>query len=101
MFILGGLVDRTVKKGTTLRRATAAGAEARRLPVREFAPRSDVHPILTLNACMHVLACINGGMGWEEAFASGAFPKRAIERRAREERVREEERLRGLEGSSY
>ena len=88
VFVLGGLIDRSVKKGITLKRALASGAEARRLPVREFAPRNDIHPILTLPACVHVLCEMNGGSTWAEAFAS-AIPQRAIKRRVREEEGRE------------
>ena len=47
--MLGGLVDRSVLKNASL--AAAAGAAVYRLPLREFAPRRDVHPILSLPAC--------------------------------------------------
>lgn len=88
VLVVGGLVDRSVLKGATLQRAVSCGAAARRLPVREHAARKDVHPILTLTACVHVLCEVNGGKGWDEAFAA-AIPRRAIQRREREEALRE------------
>ena len=90
-FVLGGLIDRSVKKGHTLQRALASGAAARRLPIREFAPRSDLHPILTLTACVQVLCEVNGGAAWADAF-SRAIPRSSIRRREWEEQQREEAR---------
>ena len=84
VLIIGGLIDRSVKKRATLERALASGAQARRLPIREHAPRSDLHPILTLTACVHVLCELNGGAAWSDAFAR-AIPQREIQRRVWEE----------------
>ena len=87
IYVVGGLVDRSVAKGQTLRRAIDGGARARRLPIREFAPRSDLHPILTLPAVVHVLNEINGGQEWAEAFAR-AIPQSSIRRREKEADIR-------------
>jgi hypothetical protein len=85
VYVLSGLVDRTVAKGASLERARESGAKAvYRLPVREHAPRTDVHPIFSLPTCTQVLADVHGGSSWEEAFAA-AVPKRYLHRREREE----------------
>ena len=92
VYVLGGLVDRSVDKGQSLSRALESGAIARRFPVREFAPRKDVHPILALPACVEILADIHGGASWADAFAA-AVPKRYLHRRALEEAQRVEKSL--------
>lgn len=87
VLVVGGLIDRSVKKGRTLQLACDSGAEARRLPVREHAPRPDVHPILTCVACVQILCELNGGASWPDAIGS-AIPHRSLERRRREEAQR-------------
>ena len=83
VIVIGGLIDKSVKKGMTLKRAVNSGAEAYRLPVREHAPRADLHPIMTVTGVIQVLCALEGGATWADAFES-TFPKRAITRRERE-----------------
>ena len=87
VYVMGGLIDRSVLKGATLSCAEQAASRARRLPLREFAPRPDVHPILGLPTCWEILCDVNGGASWEDAIAA-ALPARYITRRAREEEQR-------------
>ena len=110
VYVIGGLVDRfgtqlhpgaqratrspsgmrahrSVKKGASLTRAQACGAVARRLPVREFASRSDLHPILTGLSVCEILMDVHSGISWEAAFARHV-PRRAITRREQEEAKR-------------
>ena len=61
VYVLGGIIDGSVDSDRSLSRARQCGAIVRRLP-------SDVHPILTLPACLDVLADVHGGATWEEAF---------------------------------
>ena len=82
-----GFVDRSVKKGTTLRRAEAAGARARRLPLTEYAPRSDLHPILSINSVVAILAEVHSGDSWEAALQAH-LPSRYVRRREFEEERR-------------
>ena len=97
VYVLGGLIDRSVLKGASLRECTRQGAtRVRRLPLREFAPRPDVHPILSLPACWSILADVNGGASWEEAIAA-ALPARYVARRAREAQQREALLVRDVE----
>ena len=87
VYVLGGFIDRSVDKGRSLSHARQCGAIARRLPLREHAARSDVHPILTLPACVSILADVGGGATWEQAFAT-AVPNRNLARRVKEEAQR-------------
>ena len=87
VIVIGGLIDKSVKKGMTLRRATEHGIEARRLPVREHAQRKDLHPIMTLPAVFGLLHEVDGGATWSDAFGT-MIPGRAIRRRELEEQRR-------------
>ena len=90
VYVMGGLIDRSVLKGATLACARQAGARARRLPLREYAPRADVHPIQSLPACWSMLCDVHGGASWKEAIAN-ALPARFLTRREREEEQRREQ----------
>lgn len=43
VYVVGGIVDRTVRNNLTRDRALCEGVEARRLPVKEFFPQSQSH----------------------------------------------------------
>ena len=92
VYVIGGLIDRSVDKNQSLQRARDAGAIARRFPIREHAPRADIHKILALPACLEILADVSGGVSWADAFAS-ALPKRQLRRREREEAAREMKKI--------
>lgn len=85
IYVVAGIVDKSVKKGCTLRHALTRGAEVRRLPIREHVPR--VHPILTPAACVQVLCDVNAGATWDEALEQ-ALPQRA--KKVRDERLKQE-----------
>ena len=87
VYVIGGLIDRTIRKGASLQRAKDSGARAYRLPIREHAPRSDIHPILSLPSMVQILADVYGGATWPQALQAGV-PKRYLERRRREEERR-------------
>ena len=89
VYVIGGLVDRSVDKWQSHDVARECGATIRRLPLQEHAPRSDVHKILSIPACVEILAKVNAGQSWASAF-SAAVPKRYIARRELEQAKREE-----------
>ena len=88
-YVVSGLVDRSVVSGRSLERSRAAGGRAVRLPLRECAPRPDVHPILSVVSVVSMLAAVNSGASWEEAIGA-ALPKRFMERREAEAAARGE-----------
>mgnify|MGYP003686173855 CR=1 FL=1 len=83
-YVVCGLVDRSVASGASLERGRMVGAKCMRLPLREYAPRSDVHPILSVVDVVKILASVNSGQSWTEALAA-TLPKRYIRRREMEE----------------
>lgn len=87
VYVVGGFVDRSVRKGETLRRAEAAGVRAVRLPVAEHAARSDLHPILSINAVVQILGEVHAGTDWSAALATHV-PARYVKRRELEEAAR-------------
>ena len=86
-YVVGGLVDRSVINRATAERAETAGARCVRLPLREFAPRPDVHPILSVHSVVAILASVHSGVSWEAALAD-ELPQRYIKRREFEEERR-------------
>jgi len=84
VYVIGGLIDRSVASQATLRRAEAHRVSARRLPLREFAPRGDVHPILSPLSVVQILGAVHSGESWPEAIARG-LPARYVRRREGEE----------------
>jgi tRNA (guanine9-N1)-methyltransferase len=83
-YVVCGLIDRSVASGSSLERSRMAGGRCRRLPLREFAPRPDVHPILSVVSVIEILAAVNSGRNWSEAIDS-SLPKRYTRRRELEE----------------
>ena len=65
VYVIGGLVDRSVQRGATLERAQAEGAQARRLPLPEFA--SGGHQVLSLTSTVQILAAVHAGAEWTDA----------------------------------
>ena len=93
VYVISGLIDRSVIKGASLKRAEESGAQAYRLPIREHAKRSDTHPIMALPAMVSILADLQGGAGWPEVLEK-AIPRRHVTRRELEEAQRAERRAR-------
>eukprot|EP01056_Protomagalhaensia_sp_Gyna25_P004944 Protomagalhaensia_sp_Gyna_25__4943@NODE_533_length_3189_cov_185_222222_g417_i0_p1_GENE_NODE_533_length_3189_cov_185_222222_g417_i0NODE_533_length_3189_cov_185_222222_g417_i0_p1_ORF_typecomplete_len292_score43_83tRNA_m1G_MT/PF01746_21/5e03tRNA_m1G_MT/PF01746_21/1_4e11RNA_Me_trans/PF04252_13/2_6e06Phage_Nu1/PF07471_12/0_32_NODE_533_length_3189_cov_185_222222_g417_i021473022 len=58
IFIIGGLVDRTVCKGETRSFALRNELESRRLPIRESLG-STVHPVLNINSVADILMAVH------------------------------------------
>mmetsp|Transcript_12375 Transcript_12375/g.24876 ORF Transcript_12375/g.24876 Transcript_12375/m.24876 type:complete len:350 (+) Transcript_12375:69-1118(+) len=76
IYIVGGLVDRTIKKHATSRFAQENGIECHRLPLKEYYP-SKPKLVLNVNAVVEALITVHGGASWEEALHR-VIPKRQI-----------------------
>jgi tRNA (guanine9-N1)-methyltransferase len=85
VYVIGGIVDRTVKKGLTLSFAERHGLEARRLPVAELAdrlgrlsePGASKTPILNVSDVVACLLVYDACGDWVEALST-AMPARKL-----------------------
>ncbi|CAB1097236.1 unnamed protein product [Ectocarpus sp. CCAP 1310/34] len=88
VYVVGGIVDRNLRKGLTLGAADGARARAARLPFDEYLPeipRGD--RVLTVCACVGVLMGVRAGEGWRDALQK-SVPRRGVEKAARRARGR-------------
>lgn len=83
VYVVSGYIDRTVNRGASLGRAKEIGVRARRLPLQEYAPRPNLHPILSVVSVVEILAAVHSGETWASAIER-FIPQRAIKRRERE-----------------
>lgn len=74
IYVVGGLVDRTIRKHATSRFAQENGIECRRFPLKEYYP-SKPKLVLNVNAVVEALIAVHGGKSWEDAFRT-VIPKR-------------------------
>lgn len=77
VYVIGGLVDRTVQKGASLRLAQQCGARAVRLPIPEHLGGA-LHKgkgVLNVNDVFAILLSVHAGQGWKEALEA-AIPQR-------------------------
>jgi len=81
VYIVGGIIDRSVISKLTLRRASEKGISCQRLPLKEHAPARNVHPILTPLAVISILSAVHSGSSWEQAIAA-SLPQRLIRSKA-------------------
>jgi tRNA (guanine9-N1)-methyltransferase len=85
VYVIGGIVDRTVRKGLTLAFAERHGLEARRLPVAEMAaalgrlsePGASKTPVLNVSDVVACLLAYDGGKDWAAALGAG-IPARKL-----------------------
>lgn len=79
VYVIGGLVDRTVKANETLNRARLIGVRSMRLPIKEeigeFTSPSRLKKVLNMNTVVEVLHHRAAGDTWKEAFLK-CIPKR-------------------------
>ena len=78
MYVIGGLVDRTVQKGASLGVARALGAAAARLPIAETLGPGAVAKgkgVLNVNDVFAALLAVHAGGTWTEALEA-AIPAR-------------------------
>lgn len=90
IYIVGGLVDRTVQKGVTATFAERAAWPARRLPLQEYL---GVSAVLNVNDVVGALLMVHGGASWQEALEEVVPQRRRRpgKDRRREERIQNEE----------
>lgn len=73
VYVLGGIVDETVKKGLTEGKARDVGIDTARLPVKECMRMVTVNPghvSLPFNQVLDVMQAVYGGEDWGTALAS-------------------------------
>ena len=54
MYIIGGIVDRSVKRAQTLTKAETLGIVTRRFPIQEIIPERITH-ILNVDHCIEIM----------------------------------------------
>ena len=78
VYVIGGIVDRTVRKGITKAAAEAGKARAVRLPFDEYLPEvSRRDRVLTVCACVGVLISVHAGEDWRVALEK-SVPRRRV-----------------------
>lgn len=78
VYVIGGLVDRTVRKGASLGLAQRCGARAVRLPIAEHlgsAALGNSKGVLNVNDVFNALLAVHAGDSWLEAL-DAAIPQR-------------------------
>lgn len=78
MYVIGGLVDRTVRKGASLGLAQRCGARAVRLPIAEHlgtAALGSSKGVLNVNDVFNALLAVHAGDSWHVAL-DAAIPRR-------------------------
>ena len=75
VYIIGGLVDSSVQKHTSLQKAHRLGARVMRLPLAEHSPATNPRLPLTLTAVLGILLAVNEGADWPTALRSAVAPR--------------------------
>ena len=81
VYVIGGLVDRSVQKAASLARARGLGAATARLPLEAHPAIVDAREPLTLDAVLTILLEYNASADWGRAIT----PRRSVLARPREE----------------
>ena len=79
VYVIGGIVDRTIKSQITLEQAMKKNLTARRLPIQEEFG-SNVKFVLNVNTVIELLQIKAEGRTWRETFLEG-IPKRYLKQR--------------------
>ena len=93
VYVIGGLVDRSVQKAASLARARGLGAATARLPLEAHSAIVDAREPLTLDAVLTILLEYNASADWGRAITA-ALPERKLAR-PREEAARSARRKKG------
>jgi len=75
VYVIGGLVDTSVKIKTSLAKATELKVKAMRLPLAENAAMANAREPLTLPAVLEILLSVNAGDNWETAIGGAVAPR--------------------------
>ena len=74
-YVIGGLVDSSVQKHTSLGKAQLTGVRAMRLPLAEHAPVVHGRIPLTLTAVLDILLAVHAGSDWPTAIQQAVAPR--------------------------
>lgn len=74
-YVIGGLVDSSVQKHTSLAKAHDLGARTLRLPLAEHAPTANPRLPLTLTAVLEILLGVHAGLDWPSALRAAVAPR--------------------------
>eukprot|EP01029_Cantina_marsupialis_P029999 TRINITY_DN79039_c0_g1_i1.p1 TRINITY_DN79039_c0_g1~~TRINITY_DN79039_c0_g1_i1.p1 ORF type:complete len:365 (-),score=104.26 TRINITY_DN79039_c0_g1_i1:73-1167(-) len=84
VYVIGGIADKTVKKGLTLNYANTHGIRHARLPLKEHC--DNVHqPALNVDVVVQILAKFKANKNWKRTFEE-SLPKRSLIRKSNETR---------------
>jgi len=97
VYVVGGIVDCTVRSGLTKNRARSVGAVCRRLPIQEYIPDHGNH-ILNVDCCVHIVCSHIETGDWAETFKR-TLPQRKLIKGGKAERYRRN-KDRGVENST-
>jgi len=86
VYVIGGIVDCTVRSGLTKNRARSVGAVCRRLPIQEYIPEHANH-ILNVDCCVHIVCTHLETGDWVETFKR-TLPQRKLVKGGKAERYR-------------
>ena len=67
MYVIGGIVDRSVQKSRTLDCAYVHSIHAQRLPIKEHAS-SNLSHILNIDTVVNIICTFNSNKNWRETF---------------------------------
>ena len=67
MYVIGGIVDRTVMKARTLDCAYEQNVRAMRLPIKEYIPNNMSH-ILNIDTVINIISTYVTTKNWEKTF---------------------------------
>jgi tRNA (guanine9-N1)-methyltransferase len=93
VYVIGGLVDRTVQKGASLKLAQRCGAAAARLPIPEFL--GSMPPgkgVLNVNDVFSALLAVAAGEGWQTALER-AIPQRWKRQQQQQQQTGQEDKV--------
>lgn len=101
VYVVGGIVDRTLSKEMTLSAAEMGGVRAVRLPFDEYLPH--VLPndrVLTVCAAVGVLMGVHAGESWQEALEK-SVPRRGLAKTVQRARGGAWRGVQGSQGSGW
>ena len=86
VYVIGGIVDCTVRSGLTFEQAQSLGAVSRRLPIQEHVPEY-INRVLNIDCCVHIVCTYLETQDWAETFRR-TLPKRKLIKGGKAERYK-------------
>jgi tRNA (guanine9-N1)-methyltransferase len=91
VYIIGGVVDRTIKKACTLNCAYAQDIRVLRLPIKEYVPDHQSH-VLNIDTIVSIICTYNETLDWLKTFEI-CIPKRKLTKGGKLQRKKDNLRL--------